>query len=88
MKNNNTINKMMQGVINEEKVKKLSTKHNYEETARKATVSVVLRYHLAGSIEECESLREVPSHGMKHGLVKDWRLCYCNQLWCSLCILR
>ena len=60
----------MQEVINEEKVKKIAKKYEYEEKARKATVSTVLRYQLAGSIEECESLRELAVYGIKHGLTK------------------
>jgi hypothetical protein len=70
MKNNTIISKILQGVINEEKVKKIAKKYKYEETARKADVSTVLRYQLAGSIEECESLRELPFYGIKHGLTK------------------
>lgn len=70
MKNNTTISKILQEVINEEKVKEKAKKYKYEEKARKADVSTVLRYQLAGSIEECESLRELPAYGIKHGLVK------------------
>jgi hypothetical protein len=70
MKNNTIISKIMQEVINEEKVKKMAEKNKYGDKARKASVSTVLRYQLAGSIEECESLREMSVYGVKHGLAK------------------
>lgn len=70
MKNNTTVSKIMQEVINEEKVKKIAEKYNYEDKARKAKVHTVLQYQFAGSVEESESLRELPSYGIEHGLVK------------------
>jgi len=70
MKNHTIINKILQEVINEEKVKKIVEKYKDKDKARKAKVSTVLRYQLAGSIEESGSLRELPAYGMKHGLVK------------------
>jgi hypothetical protein len=60
----------MQEVIDEEKVKKIAEKHNYEEKARKATVSAVLRYHLCGAIEKCSGYRELEVYGAKHNAVK------------------
>ena len=73
MKNSTTISKIMQELINEEKVKKIAEKYNYEEKARKATVSAVLQYHLCGAIEKCSSYRELEVYGAKHsGLKLDY----------------
>ena len=70
MKYNTTISKILQEVIKEKEIEEMSEKHKYKEKARKAKVSTVLRYQMAGSMEESRSYRELEIDGMKHGLVK------------------
>jgi hypothetical protein len=73
MKHNTTIQKIMQEVISEEKVKKITKECNYADTARKATVSTILRYHLVGAIESSASYRELEIYGAKHtGVTLDY----------------
>ena len=66
MNNNTTIKKILQEIIQEKEVKEICRKINYEEKARKASVSCVLRYQLTGAIEKCVSYRELAIYGSSH----------------------
>jgi hypothetical protein len=66
MNNNTTISKILQEIIREKEMEAASKKYGYEEKARKATVSAVLRYHLSGAIGKCTGYRELEIYGAKH----------------------
>jgi len=70
MNNNTTISKILQEVIGEKEIEEASKKYGYKEKARKATVSAMMRYHLAGAIEKCTGYRELEIYGAKHTGVK------------------
>jgi len=73
MSNNTIISKILQEVIREHEIQEITEKKKYEEKARKATVTTVLRYHLSGAIEKCSSYRELEVYGAKH---TEWKLDY------------
>jgi len=70
MKYNTTVSKILQEVIREKEIEEISKKHGYEEKARKARVSEIIRYQLSGAIEKSESYRDMETDGIKNGLLK------------------
>ena len=66
MKNNTTISNILQAVFQESEITELSQRNGYEEKARKATVTEIMRYQMAGAIEQCVSYRELEIYGNKH----------------------
>ena len=68
MNNNTTIKKILQEVIKEKEIKEIARKYNYEDKARKASVSVLYQYQVTGAIEKSVSYRELSIYGASHGL--------------------
>ena len=63
----------MQEIICEKEIREVTKKYRYEDVGRKASVSVMLGYHLSGAIEKCESYRELEIYGLKHtGVALDY----------------
>lgn len=59
MKDNSTIQKIMQGVIEEKEIKKLEKKHGYKEVGRKLTAYGLMEYYMGSSILKIRSYREM-----------------------------
>lgn len=70
MKNNTTIQKILQEVIEEKEIKKLGEKYGYEEVGRKLTAYGLMQYYMGSSILKIKSYRELAETSETLGLRK------------------
>jgi len=70
MKNNTTIQKILQEVKKEEEVKNLGEKYGYKEVGRKLTAYGLMQYYMGSSMLKATSFRELAETNEKLGLRK------------------
>lgn len=70
MKNNNTIQKILQEVISEKEIMEFGEKYNYEEVGRKLTAYGLMQYFMGSSIMKIKSYRELAETSTTLGLIK------------------
>ena len=68
MNKNTTIFTLIQNFLSETELQAILAEFNYVETARKCTVSTILKYLLGAATNEWKSLRHAADVGPSNGL--------------------